>query len=178
MSNVLTFSRVNLIICCLFSPRIYCWPPSPKEPQWNWLISALLLRWRETSRPGLVRPSFSCRMTLAHPDNVNIALCVYRFCWDSWLSLSWGSKEGSIWESCRPLGLWSDSFLLYSFLSLLPYFLAHCGFFSLSLSPSGVILYILLVGYPPFWDEDQHRLYQQIKAGAYDVGKILLVVSL
>lgn len=36
------------------------------------------------------------------------------------------------------------------------------------LSP-GVILYILLVGYPPFWDEDQHKLYQQIKAGAYDV---------
>lgn len=33
---------------------------------------------------------------------------------------------------------------------------------------SGVILYILLVGYPPFWDEDQHKLYQQIKAGAYD----------
>ncbi|XP_074495003.1 calcium/calmodulin-dependent protein kinase (CaM kinase) II beta 1 isoform X17 [Sebastes fasciatus] len=32
----------------------------------------------------------------------------------------------------------------------------------------GVILYILLVGYPPFWDEDQHKLYQQIKAGAYD----------
>lgn len=40
--------------------------------------------------------------------------------------------------------------------------------FLLALSP-GVILYILLVGYPPFWDEDQHRLYQQIKAGAYDV---------
>lgn len=35
--------------------------------------------------------------------------------------------------------------------------------------PIGVILYILLVGYPPFWDEDQHKLYQQIKAGAYDV---------
>nr|QHR97372.1 calcium/calmodulin-dependent protein kinase type II subunit alpha isoform E1 [Sogatella furcifera] len=32
----------------------------------------------------------------------------------------------------------------------------------------GVILYILLVGYPPFWDEDQHRLYAQVKAGAYD----------
>ncbi|XP_067928676.1 calcium/calmodulin-dependent protein kinase type II delta chain-like isoform X6 [Watersipora subatra] len=32
----------------------------------------------------------------------------------------------------------------------------------------GVILYILLVGYPPFWDEDQHKLYHQIKAGAYD----------
>ncbi|XP_029139820.1 calcium/calmodulin-dependent protein kinase type II subunit delta [Protobothrops mucrosquamatus] len=39
----------------------------------------------------------------------------------------------------------------------------------ISLIPfAGVILYILLVGYPPFWDEDQHRLYQQIKAGAYD----------
>lgn len=34
---------------------------------------------------------------------------------------------------------------------------------------TGVILYILLVGYPPFWDEDQHRLYSQIKAGAFDV---------
>ncbi|XP_015589611.1 calcium/calmodulin-dependent protein kinase type II alpha chain isoform X31 [Cephus cinctus] len=32
----------------------------------------------------------------------------------------------------------------------------------------GVILYILLVGYPPFWDEDQHRLYSQIKTGSYD----------
>jgi calcium/calmodulin-dependent protein kinase (CaM kinase) II len=36
----------------------------------------------------------------------------------------------------------------------------------------GVILYILLVGYPPFWDEDQHRLYAQIKAGAYDVSTL------
>lgn len=39
---------------------------------------------------------------------------------------------------------------------------------------SGVILYILLVGYPPFWDEDQHRLYAQIKAGAYDVSLVPL----
>lgn len=36
----------------------------------------------------------------------------------------------------------------------------------------GVILYILLVGYPPFWDEDQHRLYSQIKSGAYDVSDL------
>lgn len=42
----------------------------------------------------------------------------------------------------------------------------------ISLSHTGVILYILLVGYPPFWDEDQHRLYQQIKAGAYDVSDL------
>jgi hypothetical protein len=39
----------------------------------------------------------------------------------------------------------------------------------LSINLSGVILYILLVGYPPFWDEDQHKLYAQIKAGAFDV---------
>ncbi len=43
---------------------------------------------------------------------------------------------------------------------------------SLSVYNTGVILYILLVGYPPFWDEDQHRLYSQIKAGAYDVSII------
>ena len=40
----------------------------------------------------------------------------------------------------------------------------------------GVILYILLVGYPPFWDEDQHKLYQQIKAGAYDVSALCVWV--
>ncbi|KAI0990467.1 hypothetical protein GJ496_004796, partial [Pomphorhynchus laevis] len=32
----------------------------------------------------------------------------------------------------------------------------------------GVILYILLVGYPPFWDEDQSKLYAQIKRGAIE----------
>lgn len=42
----------------------------------------------------------------------------------------------------------------------------------------GVILYILLVGYPPFWDEDQHKLYQQIKAGAYDVRWFFICYSL
>lgn len=45
--------------------------------------------------------------------------------------------------------------------------------FILCVCVSGVILYILLVGYPPFWDEDQHKLYQQIKAGAYDVSLLL-----
>lgn len=43
---------------------------------------------------------------------------------------------------------------------------------------TGVILYILLVGYPPFWDEDQHKLYQQIKAGAYDVSKLFTPLDL
>ena len=32
----------------------------------------------------------------------------------------------------------------------------------------GVILYILLVGYPPFWDEDQSKLYAQIKNARYE----------
>jgi len=35
----------------------------------------------------------------------------------------------------------------------------------------GVILYILLVGYPPFWDEDQKQLYLQIKSAKYDVSE-------
>ena len=35
----------------------------------------------------------------------------------------------------------------------------------------GVILYILLVGYPPFWDEVQERLYKQIREGRYDFPK-------
>lgn len=42
----------------------------------------------------------------------------------------------------------------------------------------GVILYILLVGYPPFWDEDQHKLYAQIKAGTYDVSELLKSVKI
>lgn len=33
----------------------------------------------------------------------------------------------------------------------------------------GVILYILLVGYPPFWDDNQTRLFELIKAGKYEV---------
>lgn len=32
----------------------------------------------------------------------------------------------------------------------------------------GVILYILLVGYPPFWDEDQQKLYAQIRKGVIE----------
>ena len=41
---------------------------------------------------------------------------------------------------------------------------------------AGVILYILLVGYPPFWDEDQKRLYSQIKMARYDVRWYCLLV--
>ena len=37
----------------------------------------------------------------------------------------------------------------------------------------GVILYILLVGYPPFWDDDQNKLYSQIKSGLFDVCNIV-----
>lgn len=31
----------------------------------------------------------------------------------------------------------------------------------------GVILYILLVGYPPFWDDDQSKMFEQIKKGKF-----------
>jgi len=31
----------------------------------------------------------------------------------------------------------------------------------------GVICYVLLAGYPPFYDEDQKKLFKKIKAGAY-----------
>ena len=37
----------------------------------------------------------------------------------------------------------------------------------------GVVLYILLVGYPPFWDDDQAKMFEQIKAGKYEVIKFL-----
>jgi len=33
---------------------------------------------------------------------------------------------------------------------------------------AGVILYILLCGYPPFYEENNAALYRQIKSGAYD----------
>ena len=33
----------------------------------------------------------------------------------------------------------------------------------------GVVLYILLVGYPPFWDDDQSKMFEQIKQGRYEV---------
>ena len=33
----------------------------------------------------------------------------------------------------------------------------------------GVVLYILLVGYPPFWDDEQAKMFEQIKKGKYEV---------
>jgi len=33
----------------------------------------------------------------------------------------------------------------------------------------GVILYTLLVGYPPFWESNKPRLFEKIKAGDYSV---------
>ncbi len=38
----------------------------------------------------------------------------------------------------------------------------------------GVILYILLVGYPPFWDDNQSRLFELIKSGKYEVCQLSL----
>ena len=33
----------------------------------------------------------------------------------------------------------------------------------------GVVLYILLVGYPPFWDDDQAKMFDLIKKGKFSV---------
>ncbi len=40
----------------------------------------------------------------------------------------------------------------------------------------GVVLYILLVGYPPFWDDDQGRMFDLIKRGKYDVSIDLVMM--
>lgn len=32
----------------------------------------------------------------------------------------------------------------------------------------GVICYVLLSGYPPFYDEDQKKLFKKIKSGRYE----------
>ncbi|XP_030006601.1 calcium/calmodulin-dependent protein kinase type II delta chain isoform X2 [Sphaeramia orbicularis] len=69
----------------------------------------------------------------------------------------------------KPVDIWACGKPFCLHFSLLPPPLPSCHLNKGScFSCVGVILYILLVGYPPFWDEDQHKLYQQIKAGAYD----------
>lgn len=71
------------------------------------------------------------------------------------------------WTSGHVVSFWPPLLLL-----LLCVFAYSWILFCVCVCVLGVILYILLVGYPPFWDEDQHKLYQQIKAGAYDVSEL------
>lgn len=164
------------LVSCVSSQRTFCWPPSLKEQRSNWPTSDWPSRWRGTSRPGLVRhptPSVS------HSDGTNPLRT-------SSVSVSPGfagtpgylspevlrkdpyGKAVDLW-ACGQIPFCSTVSSLVplppSLRCVLPPFLVLLA---------GVILYILLVGYPPFWDEDQHRLYQQIKAGAYDVGHVTL----
>ena len=102
-----------------------------------------------------------------------------RLCRNTWLPFSRGAEKRAIRQSSRYLGVWCYS--LYITIFCLTGFAGTPGYLSpevlkkepyakaVDIWACGVILYILLVGYPPFWDEDQHRLYAQIKAGAYDV---------
>lgn len=112
------------------------------------------------------------RLKCAAPLRPDVGLLVLyfdRFCWNPRISLTRGAEEGSIWKTSGHLGVWSVAGLL---LLLLHARLLVGSFQSVCVCVLGVILYILLVGYPPFWDEDQHKLYQQIKAGAYDVSEL------
>lgn len=88
------------------------------------------------------------------------------------------TRTGSLWTCGPVVSLSEGPYVPLTAAPLVPSLLSHHpaptispykGPKSLLVLSAGVILYILLVGYPPFWDEDQHRLYQQIKAGAYDV---------
>lgn len=40
--------------------------------------------------------------------------------------------------------------------------------YSVDVWACGVVLYILLVGYPPFWDDDQGKMFELIKKGRYE----------
>ena len=70
----------------------------------------------------------------------------------------------------KPVDVWAcgEWFWTTYYLTLFGYLEILSQFFPLKFFP-GVILYILLVGYPPFWDEDQKRLYAQIRMAKYDV---------
>lgn len=70
----------------------------------------------------------------------------------------------------KPVDIWACGRLL-AFAAAAPLCMFAYSWNLFCVCVLGVILYILLVGYPPFWDEDQHKLYQQIKAGAYDVSE-------
>ncbi|KAL2728974.1 calcium/calmodulin-dependent protein kinase type II alpha chain isoform X22 [Vespula squamosa] len=76
--------------------------------------------------------------------------------------LSCRGDQGDRWESSRVGFAGTPGYLSPEVLKKEPYGKP------VDIWACGVILYILLVGYPPFWDDDQHRLYAQIKAGSYD----------
>jgi len=79
-----------------------------------------------------------------------------RLRWYSWLPVTRGCQQGKIWQGHRHVGVWYVLSLIWA---------------SMSCQAIGVILYILLVGYPPFWHDDQKKLYQQIKTAKYDVSQ-------
>ena len=176
--------------CCWSSRKICYWPAKAKEQQSvsktfkrKWFASCRCCLWKQFSVWSLPfeTTTFSLSLSLSeladfglaievtgeqtqwHGESSRRALSIGKFTFlgfagtPGYLSPEVLKKE----PYGKPVDIWACGKKCLHLRSLL-----------WSLIRAGVILYILLVGYPPFWDEDQHRLYNQIKAGAYDVRSI------
>uniref|UniRef100_A0A8C2K021 Calcium/calmodulin-dependent protein kinase (CaM kinase) II beta 2 n=1 Tax=Cyprinus carpio TaxID=7962 RepID=A0A8C2K021_CYPCA len=151
------------------SQKTCSWPVNARTPPSSWPTLAWPLKCRETSRPGLVRGHFKLSQR---------AGLLYLFNFATSKHLIW-QPNGFLWHTntdkepgcCifRCVFLHSNAGFAGTPGYLSPEVLRKEAYGKpVDIWACGVILYILLVGYPPFWDEDQHKLYQQIKAGAYD----------
>lgn len=170
-----------MVYTCLLVPVQYVGLTSlPKPPGWHSTTPALG-RGCVLQLQGYPRP-LSCRVLLqaTHvPTSVCVSACLC--VWGAGFAGTPGYLSPEVLRKDpygKPVDLWAcgkslwkaclspchPGFKVPLYFSPLPCFISPLLLLSI-----GVILYILLVGYPPFWDEDQHRLYQQIKAGAYDV---------
>lgn len=142
-------SNATTLFC---SQRTCCWQASWREPPWSWQTLAWQLRCKVNKQLGMV--SDLILISREKPTKIR-----------PFFTSSQGlQSEGSLNTNFAGFA-GTPGYLSPEVLKKEPYSKP------VDIWACGVILYILLVGYPPFWDEDQHRLYAQIKAGAYDVRK-------
>jgi serine/threonine protein kinase len=52
-------------------------------------------------------------------------------------------------------------------LKSIPFHIAHLLLLQVDMWSAGVVLFILLGGYPPFWSENEPALFEQIRRGKY-----------